>query len=449
MYMGKVVQGFFMLLVSGVWVSCFKETPVPVVPDFEVEIVDDDYSVPVTLRFLNKSTGADLYEWTFEGGEPEHSTQVHPDDVVYKNAGTHTVRLEAWNTTERKVKEWSVCFDSAIHAGFTYDVQVNRFSPVEIVLLNTGYGGSRYDWEFEGGVPQTYEGRTPPPVVFTGPGLHKIRLQVSNARETVEFTDTLFVLPALSVDFAWQPGKDDYDMEAPLQAEVSARCKSALSYSWKAAGARIENDTSAHTRIYFDKAGVYDVVLEAANGKETKRVTRSIHVLENSNLYKMTDLQFGITTALNTVGGYYFSKDRSVLTTGEITSRNGPDIDLVFWGLVDFIQCSFLSPDAVSSKALPAIPGARRTWVINNPEILTPEQFDGMENDALLRQFAIKEMGEGDTDVYFSGTDVPHIILFETGDHRKGAIKIKEVVYAGNGSYVLADMKIQKEAVGY
>ena len=408
-----------MLLISGVWVSCFKETPVPVVPDFEVEIVDDDYSVPVTLRFLNKSTGADLYEWTFEGGEPEHSTQVHPDDVVYKNAGTHTVRLEAWNTTERKVKEWSVCFDSAIHAGFTYDVQVNRFSPVEIVLLNTGYGGSRYDWEFEGGVPQTYEGRT------------------------------LFVLPALSVDFAWQPGKDDYDMEAPLQAEVSARCESALSYSWKAAGARIENDTSAHTRIYFDKAGVYDVVLEAANGKETKRVTRSIHVLENSNLYKMTDLQFGITTALNTVGGYYFSKDRSVLTAGEITSRNGPDIDLVFWGLVDFIQCSFLSPDAVSSKALPAIPGARRTWVINNPEILTPEQFDGMENDALLRQFAIKEMGEGDTDVYFSGTDVPHIILFETGDHRKGAVKIKEVVYAGNGSYVLADMKIQKEAVGY
>ena len=69
-----------------------------------------------------------------------------------------------------------------------------------------------------------------------------------------------------------------------------------------------------------------------------------------------------------------------------------------------------------------------------------------MENDALLRQFAIKEMGEGDTDVYFSGTDVPHIILFETGDHRKGAVKIKEVVYAGNGSYVLADMKIQKEA---
>ena len=341
MYMGKVVQGFFMLLVSGVWVSCFKETPVPVVPDFEVEIVDDDYSVPVTLRFMNKSTGADLYEWTFEGGEPEHSTQVHPDDVVYKNAGTHTVRLEAWNTTERKVKEWSVCLDSAIHAGFTYDVQVNRFSPVEIVLLNTGYGGSRYDWEFEGGVPQTYEGRTPPPVVFTGPGLHKIRLQVSNARETVEFTDTLFVLPALSVDFAWQPGKDDYDMEAPLQAEVSARCGSALSYSWKAAGARIENDTSAHTRIYFDKAGVYDVVLEAANGKETKRVTRSIHVLENSNLYKMTDLQFGITTALNTVGGYYFSKDRSVLTAGEITSRNGPDIDLVFWGLVDFYSMQF------------------------------------------------------------------------------------------------------------
>lgn len=447
--MGKLVKGLLVFFFWGVCSSCYKETPVPVVPDFEVDVVGNDYSVPVTIRVTNKSVGADLYEWTFEGGEPARSARVTPEDILYQKAGEYVLRLEAWNTSERKVKELSVRLDSAVYAGFTYDVQVNRFSPVEIVLLNTGYGGSRYYWEFEGGVPQTYEGRTPPPVVFTGPGLHKIRLQVSNARETVEFADTLFVLPALSVDFAWQPGKDDYDMEAPLQAEVSARCESALSYSWKAAGARIENDTSANTRIYFDKAGVYDVILEAANGKETKRATQSIKVLENSNLYKMTGLQFGITTALNTVGGYYFSRDRCVLTAGEITSRNGPDIDLVFWGLVDFIQCCFLSPDAVSSKALPVIPGARHTWVVNNPDVLTPEQFDGMEDDALLRQFAIKEMSEGDTDVYFSGTDIPHIVLFETGDHRKGAVKIKGVVHAGNGSYVLADMKIQKEAAGY
>ncbi len=446
MYMGKVVQGFFMLLISGVWVSCFKETPVPVVPDFEVEIVDDDYSVPVTLRFLNKSTGADLYEWTFEGGEPEHSTQVHPDDVVYKNAGTHTVRLEAWNTTERKVKEWSVCLDSAIHAGFTYDVQVNRFSPVEIVLLNTGYGGSRYDWEFEGGVPQTYEGRTPPPVVFTGPGLHKIRLQVSNARETVEFADTLFVLPALSVDFAWQPGKDDYDMEAPLQAEVSARCESALSYSWKAAGARIENDTSAHTRIYFDKAGVYDVVLEAANGKETKRVTRSIHVLENSNLYKMTDLQFGITTALNTVGGYYSSENRNVLTTEEITGDKGATIDFVFWGLPGFGQCCFLSPDAVGLKALPDIPQARHSWLINKADFMTEALFDEMENDEQLRQLEIRENCDENLNVYFTDDSIPHFVLFETYDHRKGVIKVKEFINAGKDSYILVSIKVQKES---
>ena len=87
---------------------------------------------------------------------------------------------------------------------------------------------------------------------------------------------------------------------------------------------------------------------------------------------------------------------------------------------MDFIQCSFLSPDAVSSKALPAIPGARRTWVINNPEILTPEQFDGMENDALLRQFAIKEMGEGDTDVYFQGLMCRILFCLKPGTIVKG-----------------------------
>lgn len=447
--MDKVFKVVFIIFILCLYVSCFKETSVPVVSDFDIEIVDNDYSVPVTVRLTNKSTGADLYEWTFDGGEPFQSTRVTPEDVLYTKPGEYILRLEAWNTTERRAKEISICLDSAIHSEFTYDVLVNNFSPVEIALVNAGYGGSRYCWEFEGGVPQTYEGRMPPPIVFIEPGWHKINLQVSNARETVEFSDTLFVLPALSVDFVWEHSKDDYDMEAPLEAEVSARCVSALTYSWRVAGGQIENDTSANTKIYFDKAGEYEIILEATNGKETKSISKVIEVLENSNLYKITDLKFGITTALNSIGGYYFSKDRTVLTTDKITSQNGSGIDWVFWGLIDFVQCCFLSPDAVASKALPIIPGARHSWIINNSEVLTPEQFDGMEDDVLLRQLAIKEMSEVSSGLYFSGEVIPHIVLVETADHRKGAIKIKEVVHDGTDSYVLADVKIQKEDIGF
>ena len=39
---------------------------------------------------------------------------------------------------------------------------------------------------------------------------------------------------------------------------------------------------------------------------------------------------------------------------------------------------------------------------------------------------------------------IPRIVLFQTSDGRKGAIKIKEYVNEGLQSYILADIKIQK-----
>lgn len=47
-------------------------------------------------------------------------------------------------------------------------------------------------------------------------------------------------------------------------------------------------------------------------------------MLENSNLYIIQDLKFGITTALNTVGGYFSSETRSVLKMKELTPVTGP-----------------------------------------------------------------------------------------------------------------------------
>lgn len=446
--MNKLGRYLFKVAIWLLLYSCYQETPVRINADFDVEIAGNDYSVPVTVYLINKSTGADLYEWTFEGGEPLKSNKVNPEEVIYKEPGTFTVRLEAWNSTERKVKELTVDLDSAIYAGFDYTVRINNFSPVEVTLINSSYGGNRYCWEFIGGQPETYEGKNPPVIVFTEPGLHRINLQVFNTREMTEFTDTIRILPALAVDFDWWPGKDDYDMEAPLVVGLSAHCTGVLSYLWKAEGGRIENDTLAVTRVYFDKPGQYRVELRATNGKETKSIGKEIKVLENSNLYTIQDLKFGITTALNTVGGYYSSDTRSVLKMKELTPETGPTIDFVFWGLADFDRCCFLSPDSVGLKALPDIPGAGHSWFINNTDALTAGQFADMENDELLKRLLIRENSDKDLNSYFTGNDVPHLVLFETGDYRKGVIKIKQFVQAGNDSYILADVKIQKERTG-
>lgn len=446
--MYKFLAFFYNLSIIVICIACFKETPVKVEADFDIEVAGNNYTVPVTVAVHNKSVGADLYAWTFEGGEPAESNKLNPDSVVYPAAGRYTVRLEAWNTTERKTKEMVIDLDSAIYAGFTYTVAVNSFSPVEVAWSNLSYGGSRYCWEFAGGEPAFYEGKTPPVVVFREPGKHTVTLEVFNTRETERFSDTIVVLPALSVDFSWKPGKDDYDMEAPLTAELKAGCVSALSWRWSVDGGRVENDTLSETTVRFDEAGAYMVKLRASNGKEEKEVMKEITVLENSNLYTVRDLKFGITTALNTIGGYYSSADRSVLTTDELTPEKGPAVDLVFWGLDGFGSCCFISPDDAALKALPDIPGAGHTWVINRPEGFTAALFDEMFNDRLLSGMEIMNNSNGNPDTYFGKEEAPHCVLFETADHRKGAVKVKEFVRAGKQSYIVADVKIQKEAKG-
>lgn len=125
-------SSIFLLL----FMSCFRETPVTVYADFEVEVVDNDYSVPVTVRVTNKSAGADLYAWSFEGGEPAVSNKSNPGEIIYNRAGKYLLRLEAWNTTERKVKELTLSLDSVIHAGFTCRVKINNFSPAAFYFIN-------------------------------------------------------------------------------------------------------------------------------------------------------------------------------------------------------------------------------------------------------------------------------------------------------------------------
>lgn len=444
-YMCKFLKYFYFLIACGVVYSCYKETPVPVHADFDIEVTDHDYSVPVRIRMENKSTGADLYAWTFEGGEPRTSNRLSPEEVVYHTAGTYTIRLEAWNTTERKVKEKIIVLDSAICATFTYAVPVNNYAPAEVVFHNHSYGGRAYHWDFGGGVPAVSAEKHPPLVVFRDPGLYVVQLKVSNTREVAEFTDTIRILPRLSVDFDWMPGEDDYDMQAPFMARLTAKCTGAVSYRWVAEGGRIGNDTLASANVIFDQPGSYSVQLCASNGKEMKCISKDITVLKNSNLYVIENLRFGITTALNRIGAYYSSEGRQVLTSGELTEESGPSVDLVFWGLQDFEQCCFLSPDAAALKALPEVPLHRHSWVINRPEYCKVSDFDAMINDDILKQLQIEENSDGDVNICFTGEEIPHCILFETWDHRKGVVKVKERVMAGKHSYVIADIKIQKE----
>jgi PKD domain protein len=51
--------------------SCLKETAIPILSSFSIEVAEDKTS-PVVVQLKNESYGADEYLWTFEGGEPSY-----------------------------------------------------------------------------------------------------------------------------------------------------------------------------------------------------------------------------------------------------------------------------------------------------------------------------------------------------------------------------------------
>lgn len=66
------------------------------VADFEASVTE--ILVGETVSFTNLSDGDDMnFEWTFEGGEPNTSTEENPADIAYNEAGVFDVTLVATN----------------------------------------------------------------------------------------------------------------------------------------------------------------------------------------------------------------------------------------------------------------------------------------------------------------------------------------------------------------
>jgi PKD repeat protein len=432
--------------------GCYREEEIPVQADFGYTVVQGCYTVPVEITLNNQTTGADFFQWTFEGAaSAAASKEKQPGTLTYRQAGTYTIRLEAWNDTQRKTKEIVLQLDSAVRLQFNATVLTNDFVPATVQLTNQTLGASFYEWTFEGGSPATATESNPPPVRFNTPGPHTITLRVSNGRETFSSSQTLQLKPALTADFAIVPSFEDEDYEAPLTAMLDNRTISGLHYTWSSTGGIITHPDAESATIYFDRPGTYGVSIRAGNDKETQIVERQIEVKPNRNLYVMSDVKLGISAAHGTIGCFYAPQLRSVLTRSEVNAENGKWVDLVFFGINSgYNLCRFLSPDSAAKFSFPAIPLATHTYVVNvqenSPLSFTSADFDAMNDDVPLRPLAIREHDTGTA--FFNAQVVPRVILFETGDGRKGAIKIKAFVSAGNQSYILADIKIQKSANG-
>jgi PKD repeat protein len=447
---GKVVLPLVCLILIG---ACRKEQSIVVAVDFDYTIIDSNFAVPVRILFNNKTSGAQYFKWTFEGGSPTEYNQKEPGTIVFRKAGDIKVVLEAWNDEMRQKKEVVIRLDSPLKAAFTPAIIINDFAPAEYRFTNASEAATIYDWQFGSHASiSNSTSRDPGIVRFDSAGTYPIRLVVRNTRNRIDSVMKMVtVRPKLSADFSIEPSFDDDDYEAPLIATLKNRTISATIHRWSCAGGTINNAADSTPTIQFAQAGTYQVTYQADNGKQSQTITKTIVVKPNSRMRSFLNVRLGINTAHANIGSFFSTKLRRVVKEAEVDAQNGNLIDIVFFGLNStFSFNKFISPDSAGNFTFAPIPNAGATSVVNKQEVCgcnSPEfsvfDFDGMTNGEALDRLTISAGAVGQ----LSFTDQPgqRVVLFLNRDGLKGAIKVKQFVSAGTQSYIICDIKVQKQ----
>ncbi|WP_288436766.1 PKD domain-containing protein [uncultured Chryseobacterium sp.] len=435
-------------VIACIFNACAVEESIPVKADFSIKVINNDYSVPVKVEITNKSTGAETYEWSFDGASVTSSTEKSPQPITFAAPGVYKITLKASNKDGNvDTKEIEVKADAAVSVDFDWQMQGSDISPVTLKMINKSLGATQYLWEFDGGNPATSHEENPQ-VVFTTPGDHIIKLTISNGLETYSTQKTVNVKPAMTIDFNWTVDAIDNDYQAPVLLHLNNLSTNATSYEWTIAGAVPAVSTAPSPDINLPAAGTYTIILKSINDKETKTLQKQVTVLADTNLLSFSDIKLGINSAHASVGCFFSSELGTVIKQGEVDQTNGSKIDFAFFGLnSSFLYNQFVSPDEVQNTGFVAIPNAIHTKVINSQESvgvqLSSAGFDALDSGDDFAAINVLETNAGKSP--FTNSAVPRIVLFQTTDGRKGAIKIKNFVTNGPGSYIVVDIKVQKQ----
>lgn len=440
-YIGLILVGLFAF-------SCARESSIAVKADFDINVVNNDYSVPVKVQIINKTEGADAYEWTFEGAVNTHSSEKNPT-ITYATPGRYTIKLRVYNKDgEQDIKSIEIQIDAAMKPQFSWTMEGSDIAPVTLQMQDESLGAVDYHWEFQNGNPSTSTEKNPR-VVFTQAGTHLIKLTISNGRETYSTEKTIEVKPAMNVDFDWIVDFIDQDYQAPVKLYLRNQTTNATSYEWSINGANPSTSTEENPTLVFANAGTYTIALKATNDKESKTLQKQITIHPDQNLISFNDIKLGISSAQSSIGSFFSSQLGKVLKKDDINAQNGAKIDFGYFGLDDdFTYNQIISPSEARNTAFSAILNAIQTKVINSQELvgaqLNASQFDAIQNGRGLSNLNITDTNRGKTP--FNKNTTPRIVLFQTSDGRKGAIKIKGFISSGVNSYILVDIKVQKKA---
>lgn len=175
-----------------------------------------------TVQFTNTTTPAGTYNWSWNFGNGQTSTQQNPT-TTYPSAGTYTVTLIA--------SDPSGCSDTITQqitinpnpvAGFTFSgTGTCQNSPV--TFTNTSTGGTIYNWNFGNGQTSTQQN---PTITYNQPGNYNVSLVVTSPNGC---TDTLIQTIIIYPPPVANAGPD---VHVCLGKNVTLQATGGTSYLW-------------------------------------------------------------------------------------------------------------------------------------------------------------------------------------------------------------------------
>ena len=129
--------------------------------------------VPLEVQFMNESTNATSFEWTFTDGSPASSTLENPI-VTYQNPGVYTVMLTAINSTGSStiIETGYVVVEGLPVANFSVDT-----SDLTVDFTNFSALGDTFLWSFGDGNTST---ETNPQHTYSSFGIYTVTLTATN-----------------------------------------------------------------------------------------------------------------------------------------------------------------------------------------------------------------------------------------------------------------------------
>lgn len=168
-------------IITGVGVHVGESTYIEPTADFSVD--NTFVGVGNQAIFSDESAGNPTeWEWTFEGGDPATSSLQTPPAVTYSTAGLYGVTLTVTNPAGTN----TISMNNFMDVGFAPEAE---FTASQTLLLvgdaidftdNSTNDPSSWNWEFEGGTPESSSEQNPAGISYDTPGDYYVSLTATN-----------------------------------------------------------------------------------------------------------------------------------------------------------------------------------------------------------------------------------------------------------------------------